>query len=140
MSITRSNLSDMGTIQMEKNIQLLGEMLAVEENKKTTKPTKKVFKKKKLKKTIDFKKDGISISKSKSKNKNKKRQMTTSVKKKKIAQKKKKKRNTKDSPKSTLVKSQSIQLLSSTSTHNPLITTRQEERSAIRAAEQSPSV
>jgi hypothetical protein len=112
------NLSDMGTNQMEKNIQLLGEMLAVQDNKKTTKPGKKVFKKKKLKKTIDFKKDGITISKSKSKNK--KREMTTSVKKRKLAPKKKKKRNPKGSPKSTLIKSQSIQLLSSTGRTQPI--------------------
>ena len=90
---------------MEKNIELLGDMLISDNPKKGGKTPKKVFKKKKLKKTIDLKKERISTSKSKGR----KRDKTTSVKKKKGG-KKKKKRNPKGSPK--LVKSQSIQLLS----------------------------
>jgi len=96
----------MGVNQMAENIELLGDMLKIEDRKKTGKAVKKVFKKKKLKKTTELKKERIS-----SKSRKKKREKTTSVKKKKMISRKKK-RNPKGSPK--LVKSQSIQLLSNT--------------------------
>jgi hypothetical protein len=98
----------MGVHQMAENIELLGDMLKTEDKKKSGKTPKKVFKKKKLKKTIDLKKERSS------KSRKKKREKTISVKKKKMINKKKSKRNTKGSPNIKLVKSQSIQLLSNT--------------------------
>lgn len=92
----------MGTHQMEKNIELLAEMLPAEQKKAKT--PKKVFRKKKLKKTGELKKERVA-----SKSKGKKREATTSARK-----KTKKKKRTKGSPKVKLVKSQSIQLLTNT--------------------------
>ena len=120
----------MGTNQMEKNIELLGDMLISDNTKKGSKTPKKVFKKKKLKKTTDFKKERISTSKSKGR----KRDKTISVKKKKGI-KKKKKINQKGSPK--LVKSQSIQLLSNPGKSNPNLTPRQEEWIILKKSKQN---
>lgn len=107
--------SDMGAQQMEQNIELLGDMLP------EARP-KKVFRKKKLKRTGELKKEA-STSKSR-----KRRQATNSAKKKKA--KKRPKKTPKGSPQTKMVKSQSISLLSGGRL------TRQKGEAAVQSAKQ----
>lgn len=112
--------SDMGAHQMQRNIDLLDEMLP------ESQPPKKVFRKKKLRRTGELKRD-------KSQSKSRKRREATGSTKKKAKKDKKARKNTKSSTPKEMVKSQSIQLLGTGEL------TRQEVQTALESPEQGPT-